>query len=188
MKDDINKALEVLRAGGVILYPTDTVWGLGCDATNKDAVSKIYKIKQREDNKALIILMDQPGRMYSYIDEVPEVVDQLMEFAEKPLTLILEGAKNLASNVVNGEDGSVGIRIVKENFCQQLIQRFKKPIVSTSANISGQVSAATFDEISDEIINAVDYVVAYRQDDLSKVQASSIVKIGKDSSVKIIRE
>lgn len=188
MKDDLNEALEVLRSGGVILYPTDTIWGLGCDATNKDAVSRIYEIKQREDNKSMIVLMDQPGRMYSYIDEVPEVVDQLLEFAEKPLTLILEGAKNLASNVVNADDGSIGIRIAKDNFCQQLIQRFKKPIVSTSANVSGQPSAAIFDEISDELINAVDYVVKYRQDDLSKTQASSIIKIGKDSSVKVIRE
>jgi L-threonylcarbamoyladenylate synthase len=188
MTDDINLALEVLKKGGIILYPTDTIWGLGCDATNVEAVKRIYEIKQRTDNKSMIILIDHPGRISGYIDEVPEVALQVIEVSDKPLTVILEGAKNLALNVVNNEDGSIGIRVANDPFCQALISRFKKPIVSTSANISGEPSPACFDEISEKIIQSVDYVVKHRQDDLSKHQPSGIIKIGKNGSVKIIRE
>lgn len=188
MQQDINKALEVLRNGGTFLYPTDTVWGLGCDATNQEAVSKIFKIKQRSDSKSLIILVDDVARIYSYIDEVPELAQQLIEYAEKPLTLILEGAKYLAPNVVNIEDNSVGIRVVKDEFCRQLIQRFRKPIVSTSANLSGQPTPQIFDEISEDIKDRVDYIVTHRQDDVKKALPSSIILLRKDSSVKVIRE
>ncbi len=188
MREDIQAALDVLRKGGVILYPTDTIWGLGCDATNPDAVQKIYEIKKRSDNKSMIILVDHPGRISSYIDEVPEIAFEVIELAESPLTVILEGAKNLASNVVNQEDRSVGIRVVNEPFCQQLIQQFKRPIVSTSANISGEPSPAIFDEIEPGIMASVSYVVKYRQGDHLKSKPSGIIKIGKNGSVKVIRE
>ena len=188
MHDDILKSLEVLRSGGVILYPTDTIWGLGCDATNPDAVQKIYDIKKRADNKSLIILMDSTNRLNSYIDDVPNVAYDIMEMSEEPLTVILEGAKSLADNVVNKQDNSVGVRVIQEPFLYKLIQRFKRPIVSTSANISGSSSPIIFKEISQDIIDQVDYVVNYRQNDMNKSKPSGIIKIGRDSSVKVIRK
>jgi len=188
MQTDIKKALEVLRSGGVILYPTDTIWGLGCDATNPEAIKKIYEIKNRIDNKSMIILMDSVNRIDSYIEEVPDVAYDVIELSEKPLTVILEGAKALAQNVINNDDQSVGIRVTKEKFSQQLIQRFRKPIVSTSANISGEPSPKIFDDIDQNIIEKVDYVVKFRQDDISKSEPSSIIKIGQDLSINIIRK
>jgi len=188
MQNDIKKALEVLRTGGIILYPTDTIWGLGCDATNEEAVKKIYAIKKRTDSKSLIILMDSVNRLDSYVDDVPEVAYSVMELSETPLTIILEGAKRLAKNIINQADKSIGIRIVNEPFCQQLIQRFRIPIVSTSANISGEPFPTNFSEINKEIIAQVDYVVNYRQTDLSKSNPSGIIKINKDCTIKIIRE
>lgn len=188
MNEDLNKALEVLRAGGVILYPTDTIWGLGCDATNAEAVRRIYSIKQRADNKSLIVLVDSAARIDSYVQNAPEVAFSLIELATSPLTVIFEGAKNLADNVINAEDQSVGIRVATDDFCPTLIQRFRKPIVSTSANISGQPAPACFSEIDQRIIDSVDYVVRHRQDDTSKHKASGIVKIGRNGEVKVIRE
>lgn len=188
MQEDLKNALEVLRNGGVILYPTDTIWGLGCDATNPDAVAKVYAIKKRTESKSMIILMDTENRLASYVDGIPDVVYDLIEYSEKPLTLILEGAKALASNIINPNDNSIGIRITKEKFSNQLIQKFRKPIVSTSANISGESFPSIFDEISPEIIKQVDYVVQYRQDDLKKSVPSGIVRIGKDLTIKVIRE
>ena len=188
MNEDINKALEVLRNGGVILYPTDTIWGLGCDATNADAVRRIYEIKQRADNKSLIVLVDTAGRIPSYVQDVPDIAFDMIELATSPLTVIFEGAKNLAPNVINADDQSVGIRVATDDFCPTLIQRFRKPIVSTSANISGQPAPACFDEIDERIIKSVDYVVGYRQDDTTKHKASGIVKIGRNGEVKVIRE
>lgn len=188
MHDDISKALQILRDGGIILYPTDTIWGIGCDATNDAAVKRVYALKQREDNKSMIVLMDSADRMFSYIDEIPEIADQLIEVAEKPLTLILNGAKNLAPSVVNQSDGSIGIRVVKDEFCHKLIQRFRKPIVSTSANISGTPSPSIFDEIDEQIIEGVDYVVKHKQTDLMKSLPSGIIKVGKDGGISIIRE
>lgn len=187
-RNDIKQALEVLRNGGIILYPTDTIWGLGCDATNAEAVKKIYDLKQRADNKSMIVLVETPGRLSSYIDDVPEIALDLMDLSEKPLTIIFEGAKNLAANVVNQEDKSIGIRVVKEPFCEQLIRQFKKPIVSTSANFSGQPSPALFDEIEEAIVSQVDYVVQYRQDDVTKATPSGIIKVGKKGEIKVIRE
>lgn len=188
MQADIKKALEVLRNGGVILYPTDTIWGLGCDATNAEAVKRIYAIKKRIDSKSLIILLDTENRLSSYVEVIPDVAYDLIDLSEKPITIIFEGAKSLAPNIINVEDNSIGIRVTKEQFTRNLIQQFRKPIVSTSANISGESSPANYSEISDEIINQVDYVVSYRQNDFTKSLPSSIIKIGKDSSVKIIRE
>ena len=187
MHNDIKKALEVLKNGGIILYPTDTIWGIGCDATNVEAVKRVYEIKKREDSKAMLVLMENPNRLNSYIDEVPEIALDLIDVTDKPMTIIYSNAKNLAKNLINS-DGSIGIRITEEAFTQQLIQRFKKPIVSTSANISGDAPAQNFIEINQDIIDAVDYVVEYRQDDLTKAQASSIIKIGTDWGIQVIRE
>jgi L-threonylcarbamoyladenylate synthase len=186
MQEDIKKALEVLRKGGVILYPTDTVWGLGCDATNPDAVGRIYKIKKREDSKSMLVLIDHNGRLASYVREVPEIAWELIEAAVTPLTIIYPGAKNLAKNLV-AEDGSIGIRISDDEFCQELIKKFGKPLVSTSANISGEKTPAVFSEISEEIKESVDYVIEWRQDDYTKKPPSSIIKLGEGGLFKIIR-
>lgn len=187
MNDDIKKALEVLRNGGVILYPTDTIWGLGCDAENAEAVKKVYEIKQRADSKSMLALIDQPMRLEMYVTEVPEIAWDLIEQTDKPLTVIYPNAKNLATNLV-AEDGSIGIRLVNDKFCSQLIARLQRPLVSTSANISGAPSPKNFSEISEDIINAVDYVVNHRQDDFSEVKASSIIKLSDGGLFEIIRE
>ena len=185
--DDLVKAVEVLRSGGVILYPTDTIWGLGCDATNQAAVKRIYEIKQREDSKSMLILMENPNLLNSYITEVPEIAWELIEVADNPLTIIYPGAKNLAPNLL-ASDGSVGIRITNEAFSQQLVQRFRKPIVSTSANLTGQKSPHNFAAISEEIKKSVDYIVTYRQDDFSKSNPSSIIKLGVGGQIEIVRK
>jgi L-threonylcarbamoyladenylate synthase len=176
MKAEIEKALEVLRSGGVILYPTDTIWGIGCDATNSEAVDKIFRLK----------LLDTPNKLESYVSEVPSIAYDLIEYAEKPLTIIYSGAKNLAANVIH-EDGSVGIRIVKHQFCEQLISRFRRPIVSTSANISGNPSPGSFSDISSEVINNVDYVVNLQQNELSASPPSTIMKLAPDGQFTFIR-
>ena len=185
--DDIVKAAEVLRSGGIILYPTDTIWGIGCDATNPVAVRRIYEIKQRVDAKSMLILMENPNLLNSYISEVPEIAWDLIEVADSPLTIIYPGAKNLAPNLL-AADGSVGIRVTTEPFTQQLIQRFRKPVVSTSANISGQRSPLNFAEISDEIKSLVDFIVVYRQDDPSRSNPSGIIKLGVGGQIEIIRK
>lgn len=184
---DIENAVKVLRQGGIILYPTDTIWGIGCDATNPQAVEKVYKIKQREDSKALICLVDSDSRIQRYVRDVPDVAWDIMELATKPTTVILDGATGLAPNLY-AEDGSVGIRITREEFSKQLCYRFQKPIVSTSANISGEPSARTFKEISQEIIDSVDYVCSFRRGDKTKAQPSSIIKLRKNGEVEIIRQ
>lgn len=186
MHNDIKKALDVLHSGGVILYPTDTIWGIGCDATNPEAVKRVYEIKKREDSKAMLVLMENPNRLNSYVDEVPEIAWDLIDTNDQPMTLIYPGAKNLASNLINS-DGTIGIRITEEEFTQQLIQRFKKPIVSTSANVSGEASPASFLDITEDIKEAVDYIVEYKQDDVSESKASSIIKIGLGGEIQIIR-
>lgn len=187
MTDDIKKALEVLKSGGVILYPTDTIWGLGCDATNEIAVQRIYQIKKRADSKSMLVLMDNPALLDRYVNEVPEIAWDLVEVATTPLTVIYPGAKNLAKNLV-ADDGSIGIRFTKEAFTSQLLQRFRRPIVSTSANISGEKSPAVFAEIAEEIKSQVDYVVEYRQDDNKPVQPSSIIKLGPGGQIEIVRK
>jgi L-threonylcarbamoyladenylate synthase len=187
MHDDIKKALEVLKNGGIILYPTDTIWGIGCDATNEKAVEKIYKIKKRKDSKSMLVLMENPALLERYVDDVPEIAWDLVEVATTPLTVIYQKAKNLAKNLV-AEDGSIGIRFTKEVFTTQLLQRFRKPIVSTSANISGEKPPAFFDEISEEIKRQVDYVVEFRQNDTTPVQPSSIIKLGTGGRIDIIRK
>jgi len=187
MRDEINKALEVLQQGGLILYPTDTIWGIGCDATNEEAVSRIFKLKGRDESKSLIMLLDSESKLPSYVRHVPDIAYDLIAYTEKPLTIIYSGAKNLATNAI-AADGSVGIRIVKHRFCQQLIQRFRKPIVSTSANISGHPSPNTFDDIVDEIIEGVDYVVTFEQDKQSVQNPSTIMKLEEDGRFTFIRK
>lgn len=185
--EDIQNALKVLREGGVILYPTDTIWGIGCDATNEKAVKRVFEIKQREDTKSMLVLLENPNLILSYIYEMPDVAWDLIDYSEKPTTIIYDKAKNLAKNLI-AEDGSIGIRITKEAFTSKLLQRFRKPLVSTSANISGQASPANFSEISEEIKSKVDYIVKYRQDEHSSPAPSSIIKLGVSGLIKIIRE
>jgi L-threonylcarbamoyladenylate synthase len=186
MNSEIPKIIEILNNGGTILYPTDTIWGIGCDATNKLAVEKIYKIKQRIDSKAMLILLDSESRLQQYINEVPEIAYQLIEVSDKPLTIIYPGAKNLASNLV-AEDNSIGIRIPNDEFCQKLLARFRKPLVSTSANLAGINSPAFFEEIDDNIKSKVDYIVKWRQDDITPKAPSSIIKLSVGGEIKIIR-
>ncbi|RIJ49790.1 threonylcarbamoyl-AMP synthase [Maribellus luteus] len=187
MQEDIKKALEVLKSGGIILYPTDTIWGIGCDATNPEAVKRIYDLKKRADSKSMLVLMENPALLDRYVSEVPEVAWDLVEISTTPLTVIYPRAKNLAANLL-AEDGSIGIRFTKEAFTSRLLQRFRRPLVSTSANVSGEKSPTFFDEISDEIKNAVDYIVEYRQDDRTPAQASSIIKLGPGGQIEIIRK
>ncbi len=187
MKQEIEKALQILKDGGVILYPTDTVWGLGCDATNEIAVAKINEIKGRAIDKSLIVLLDTDNKLQSYVTEIPDVAYELIEYAENPLTIIFSGAKNLAKNVINS-DGSIGIRVVKNDFCEQLLQRFRKPIVSTSANISGQSTPQFFDEISEEIKEKVDHIVDLDQESRVIKKPSTIVKLGPSGQFEFIRK
>lgn len=184
---DINKCLEVLNNGGVILYPTDTIWGLGCDATNEKAVERIYQIKKRSSQKGMLVLLDNENKIPSYVSEMPEIARDLIELSEKPLTIIYSGARQLAKNLV-AQDGSIGIRISLDDFNQKLIRQFKKPLVSTSANFSGESAPQNFNEIDEEILHAVDYVVKWRQNNLTKVPPSSIIKLGQGGEIKIIRE
>lgn len=183
---DIRNAVECIKKGGIILYPTDTVWGLGCDATNPDAVRRIYEIKKREDSKAMICLVDSANRMQRYFRNVPDVAWDMIDLTETPLTLILDGADGVAPNLV-AEDGSLAIRVTKEQFSHDLCYRFQKAIVSTSANISGEPTARTFREIPDEIKEQVDYICSFRRGDNTPHQPSKIVKLGLDNTVKIIR-
>ena len=176
-----------MREGGVILYPTDTIWGIGCDATNEDAVRRVYDIKQRQDSKAMLVLVDSSVKVDFYVRDVPEVAWDLIDLADKPLTIIYSGARNLAANLL-AEDGSVGIRVTNEDFSKRLCQQFRKAIVSTSANISGQPSPKNFSEISEEVKSAVDYIVGYRQEEMSNPKPSSIIKLDKGGVIKIIRE
>ena len=185
--EDIRTAVQTLREGGLILYPTDTIWGIGCDASNEEAVRRIFQLKRREDSKAMICLVDSADRMQRYLRQVPDVAWDVVEYADKPLTLILDGAVNLAPSLI-AEDGSVGIRVTKENISHELCYRFQKAIVSTSANISGEPSPACYDEISEEIRQGVDYIMRSRQNDKSKSKPSQIIKLGLDGQIKIIRK
>ena len=184
--EDIKKAAEVMKKGGVILYPTDTVWGIGCDATNAEAVARIYKIKRREESKAMICLVDSDNRVQRYVRDVPEVAWDVMTLATKPTTVILDGADGLAPNLI-AEDGSIAIRITREEFSKELCYRMQRPIVSTSANISGEPAAQNYRDISEEILNAVDYVCKSRRNEHKPHQPSSIIRLRKDGEVTIIR-
>ena len=187
LKEEVRKACEVLKNGGIILYPTDTIWGIGCDATNELAVKRIYELKHREDNKAmLVLLLDDVGKLASYV-EVPDVAYELLEVNDKPMTIIYPNAKNLAKNLI-APDRTIGIRITSEAFTKALLYRFRKPIVSTSANISGEPSPKCFAEISDAVKSVVDYVVDFRQEETSNPAPSSIIKLGVGGEIQIIRK
>lgn len=186
-EQDVKNAIEAMRKGGVILYPTDTVWGIGCDATNAEAVKRVYEIKQRDDSKALICLVDSDARLQRYVRNVPDVAWQLIDCVEKPTTLILDGAVNLAPNLI-AEDGSIGIRITKEDFSHELCFRFQKAIVSTSANISGEPAAQNYRDIDPRILEQVDYVCWTRRQEHQPHQPSSIIKLSADGQVVIIRK
>ena len=187
-KEDLQRALQVLRSGGVILYPTDTVWGIGCDATNAEAVARVYEIKRRVDSKAMLVLLDGAGKLQGYMDKVPETAWMLLEANEgqRPMTIIYPHARNLATNLL-AEDGSVGIRITTELFSKALCEQLRRPIVSTSANFSGEPAAKTFNEISEELKAAVDYVCMFRRNDQTIHQPSSIIKIDEKERITIIR-
>ncbi|MGZ3763972.1 MAG: L-threonylcarbamoyladenylate synthase [Mucilaginibacter sp.] len=186
LRDEVAKALKVVMDGGIILYPTDTIWGIGCDATNTEAVKKIYQLKQRDETKSMIILLDTENKLESYIREVPPIAYDLIEYAENPLTLIMPGAKNISPALIS-TDGSLGVRVVKHDFCQQLIQRLRKPLVSTSANLSGKPSPQNFGQIDQEIIDNVDYVVNLEQYDLELKKPSTIMRLQPDGRFEFIR-
>lgn len=185
-RDDIARAVEVMGGGGVIAYPTDTIWGIGCDATNAEAVRRVYSIKHRDDSKALITLVDSEAKVEFYVKEVPEVAWQLIEVADRPLTIIYDNARNLAPNLV-AADGSVAIRITTEAFSRELCRRFKRAVVSTSANISGEPAPKTFADISPGILSAVDYVCTSRRAETAPHAPSGIIKLGTAGEVKVIR-
>lgn len=189
-EEDIRNAVETMRKGGVILYPTDTVWGIGCDATNEEAVRRVYAIKQRDDSKALICLVDSDARLQRYVRQVPDVAWQLIDSLKdggKPTTLILDGAVNLAPNLI-AEDGSIALRITQEPFSKELCYRFQKALVSTSANISGEPAAQNYRDIDPRIIEAVDYVCWSRRQEHQPHQPSSIIRLRQNGEVEIIRK
>ena len=201
-KSDLEEAVRVLRAGGVIVYPTDTVWGIGCDATNEEAVRRVYALKRRADSKSMLVLLDAPGKLQGYVEEVPEMAWELLECTSplqlplqggrentesiRPLTIIYPRGKNLAKSLL-AEDGSVGIRITREPFSKALCERLRRPIVSTSANISGEPAAKTFRQISEAVLEQADYICLYRRDDEEEKAPSSIIKVGLHNEIEIIR-
>jgi len=186
LNEEIHNAFEIIQQGGIILYPTDTVWGLGCDATNPEAVEKIYKLKQKSKSKGMIVLMNGEKMMYNVFKDIPEVAWQIMDLSEKPTTIILDNPRNVAPNII-APDKSLGIRLIKDPFCFKLLERMKKPLVSTSANISGKPTPIAFKDISPEIIKGVDYVVNLHRDKIAG-KPSTIIKLTSDSQVKVIRK
>lgn len=185
-EDDLKNALKVLRTGGIILYPTDTIWGLGCDPSNKTAIEKIFSIKKRAENKSLILLVNGVAMLERYVREIPSSAREILAASDTPLTIIYPESKNLAPGVCS-QDGSVGIRICMDDFASELIERFRKPLVSTSANLSGKEPPAHFGEIEEELFSLVDYTVKYRQNDRQKHSASPVIKIDKNGVFKILR-
>ncbi|MBR1883087.1 MAG: threonylcarbamoyl-AMP synthase [Muribaculaceae bacterium] len=186
MDQEIKACVDVLKRGGLILYPTDTIWGIGCDATNENAVRRVYELKRREESKALIVLLDDEQNLDHYVVDVPMMARELLAVAVKPLTIVYEGAYNLAPSLL-GENDSVGIRVSHEEFSHRLCAAFGRPIVSTSANVSGTPAAKTFDDIAPAILEGVDYVVNYRRDDTSPHDASNVILLRNDGTFKIIR-
>src|SRR6202012_2452309 len=186
LRDEVANAFKVIQEGGIILYPTDTIWGIGCDATNTEAVKKIYHLKQRDEAKSMIILLDTDNKLQSYVKEVPEIAYELIQYAENPLTLVMPGAKNISPALI-AADGSVGIRVTNNQFCQNLIQRMRKPLVSTSANISGKPSPEYFSQIDEAVINGVDYVVDLEQHSKEIKTPSTIMRLEPDGRFEFLR-
>lgn len=196
-REDLQEAVRVLRAGGVIVYPTDTVWGIGCDATNEEAVRKVYALKHREDSKSMLVLLDGAGKLQGYVEHIPDAAWDLLEctahdrdsqgLQPRPMTIIYPGAKNIAPNLI-AEDGSIGIRITQEPFSKALCEQLHRPVVSTSANISGEPTAKNFRQISQAVLDAADYVCRYRRNDETEKRPSSIIKLGIDNQIQIIRK
>ncbi len=182
----MEKALEVLKKGGTILYPTDTIWGIGCDATNPEAIQKIFDIKKRDAHKSMIILVESEKRLQDLVD-VPEMAWEIIDLSEKPVTIVYGNPRNLPKEIL-AEDGSIGIRLVKNDFCKKLISKLNKPLVSTSANLSGQKSPLQFSDISSEIVNSVDFAVKENRDLVSEFSGSSVIKIWSDNRIKVLRE
>lgn len=187
MEEDIRKSLEVLKAGGIILYPTDTIWGVGCDAMNDTAVDKVLQIKKREGVKSLLVLLDDASKLHNYVGIIPDIAWDLIKVTDRPLTIIYPRGKNLSANLLHN-DGSVGIRITTDDFCQTLIRQLNKPLVSTSANISGEPPPENFFGISNRIKSGVNYIVRWRQEETEKAIPSGIIKLGINGEVKIIRK
>ena len=187
MQQEINQTLEVLKTGGIFLYPTDTIWGMGCDACSAKAVEKVYQIKQRDPQKSMLILVSDLGMAERYVQEFPEIAYDLFEVSVDPTTLVLDQAINLADNLP-AMDGSIGMRIPDESFCQTLLQRFRRPIVSTSANFSGQPSPTCFDDLDRELVKRVDYVVDWKRNEPPTKKASSVIRVSADGQVKILRQ
>ncbi len=187
MLEDLKAASDVLRRGGTILYPTDTIWGIGCDATCEEAVQRLYEIKQRHDEKSMLVLLDSADKLNRYVAEIPDIAWNILDVTDKPLTVIYPGARNLAKNLI-ADDGSIGIRIIADEFCNKLIASLGRPLVSTSANISGMPWPANFQKIDRSIVKQVDYVVKWRQNEESRGKPSGIIKIGLRGEVQVIRE
>ena len=185
INEEVHNAYEAVKNGGIILYPTDTVWGIGCDATNAEAVKKIYELKQREETKSMIVLMNGERMMYNVFKEIPDVAWQIIDLSEKPTTLILDNPRNVAPNLI-AEDKTLGVRLVKEPFCYKLMERMKKPLVSTSANIGGMPTPNSFKEINHHILDGVDYIVNLHHDKIA-AKPSTIIKLGNNLQVKVIR-
>ena len=182
----MEKIIETLKNGGTILYPTDTIWGIGCDATNIEAINKIFDIKKRDKNKSMIILVESEKRLQDLVD-VPEMAWEIIDLSEKPVTLVYENPKNLPKEIL-AEDGSIGIRLVKDDFCKKLISKLNKPLVSTSANFSGEKSPLQFSDISQEMIDLVDFAVEENREKISQYSGSSVIKIWSDNRIKVLRE
>ncbi len=186
MREELFKALEVLKKGGIILYPTDTVWGIGCDATNAEAVEKVYKLKQRVETKSLICLVHDFKMLNQFVENIPEVAYDILKYAEKPTTIVFDDPIRIAENIV-APDNTLGFRVTEDEFCTKLLRKFRWPIVSTSANISGAKTPRSFNEISQEIIDGVDHVVDWRKNEKNG-KPSAIIKLSVDGGVKIIRK
>lgn len=187
LKDEVEKAFQVIKEGGIILYPTDTIWGIGCDATNTESIKRIFRLKQRDEIKSMIILLDTENKLESYVSGVNPLAYDLIEYAENPLTLILPGAKNISPALISA-DGSIGIRIPQHDFCKQLIQKMRKPLVSTSANISGRPSPQYFAQVEPEIVNGVDYVVNLEQQSKEIKNPSTIMRLSPNGTFEFLRK
>lgn len=186
IQNEVEKALQVIESGGIIIYPTDTIWGIGCDSSNEEAVQKIFKLKKRADSKSMICLISDERMLYQHVNQVPEVAWDLMEYSDKPLTLIYDEAKNLAPGLI-AEDGSAALRVCKHDFCQALIRKMRKPLVSTSANVSGEASPRSFKEIDPRILEGADYVVNLHRQKGGEAKASTIIRLKLNGEVKVIR-